>query len=360
MKKIYIASSWNKQDITKSWSGTSYQVYKEFCKLRNVELLDAPVDIPFRAIGIVNRTLCSWSLRMMQYYYSNWVLKRQIRDNNIPILSVGTIRNFDNPTYIYVDNLYCASRFTNEYVKEGWGYNPWAWLTDENLTKAIEFEHNILRQAKGIFCMGGYLTDIAKDIYKDCANKIYTAYGGINVVSEITSSEAKVKNTILFVGRDFYRKAGDLVVEAIKISRAKYNKDIKLLLVGPHEYPLTEKYDWLTYYGDIPYSEVSKLMSNVSLYCMPSRFEAYGIVFPEALVAGIPCIGRGYFEMPNFIEEGKTGELLHNNDPVELADKINLILSSHLYKENVLQKHQEYLEKYNWENTVSGMNDIIC
>ena len=45
------------------------------------------------------------------------------------------------------------------------------------------------------------------------------------------------------------------------------------------------------------------------VFCMPSYFEAYGLVFVEALTFGLPCIGRNCYEMPYFIEEGKTGLL---------------------------------------------------
>ena len=38
---------------------------------------------------------------------------------------------------------------------------------------------------------------------------------------------------------------------------------------------------------------------------MPSYFEAYGLVFIEALTYGLPCIGRNAFEMPNFIQDSE-------------------------------------------------------
>ena len=47
------------------------------------------------------------------------------------------------------------------------------------------------------------------------------------------------------------------------------------------------------------------------VFCMPSYFEAYGLVFVEALTFGLPCIGRNCYEMPYFIEDGKTGLLLN-------------------------------------------------
>lgn len=156
----------------------------------------------------------------------------------MPVLSIGSIRNMNNPTYIYVDNLYCTSILLYKNIAEGWGYNPWNWMNKSNISSAIEFEHNIIRKAKVVFCMGKWLTDFAKDYYKDCEHKFYTAYGGMNIQHMSDTSVKRRKNTVLFVGRDFYRKAGDIVFEAVNIVRQMYNKDIKLLIAGPNENPI--------------------------------------------------------------------------------------------------------------------------
>ena len=53
---------------------------------------------------------------------------------------------------------------------------------------------------------------------------------------------------------------------------------------------------------------------------MPSYFEAYGLVFAEALTYGLPCIGRDKFAMSEFIEDGCTGRLISGEDVEELLD----------------------------------------
>ncbi len=59
---------------------------------------------------------------------------------------------------------------------------------------------------------------------------------------------------------------------------------------------------------------------------MPSRFEAFGIAFIEALAHGVPVIGRSAFAMPEIIRPGKNGALVHTDDPAELASAIMAVL----------------------------------
>ena len=101
-------------------------------------------------------------------------------------------------------------------------------------------------------------------------------------------------------------------------------------------------------------------MATSNIFCMPSRFEAFGLVFPEALISGLPCIGRDEFEMSHFIDEGVTGEFIHYNEPELLATKICKILEDSSYARNVIRRHADYLTKYNWEKTASFIDDIIC
>lgn len=92
---------------------------------------------------------------------------------------------------------------------------------------------------------------------------------------------------------------------------------------------------------------------------MPSKFEAFGIVFIEALANGLPCIGRNSYEIPNFIENGKTGLLLENEDSDEVSDKILKILQSEYYFNNVIARHDYYVKEYSWDAVALRINNII-
>lgn len=130
------------------------------------------------------------------------------------------------------------------------------------------------------------------------------------------------RNRLLFVGRDFVRKAGDLVVEAFVQLRAT-RPDLTLTIVGPAEWPLPGPVpDGVDFRGSLGYDEVGGLYATHDLFVMPSRFEAFGIVFVEAQSAGMPCVARDRCAMPELVVEGTSGTLLRSDDAGELAQRI--------------------------------------
>jgi len=58
------------------------------------------------------------------------------------------------------------------------------------------------------------------------------------------------------------------------------------------------------------------------LFVMPSRFEGFGMAFAEALVRGLPCIGRDACAMPEIIDPASGGRLVRSESPDELADLV--------------------------------------
>ena len=95
------------------------------------------------------------------------------------------------------------------------------------------------------------------------------------------------------------------------------------------------------------------------VFCMPSYFEAYGLVFVEALTFGLPCIGRNCYEMPYFINDGKTGLLLENDDPHELASLMQQILDNDTFSQNVVSNRPNYIQEYSWSTVAERISSII-
>lgn len=92
---------------------------------------------------------------------------------------------------------------------------------------------------------------------------------------------------------------------------------------------------------------------------MPSLFEAFGLVFPEALSYGLPCIGRNAFEMPYFIKDGKNGLLLNKQDSNELADLMIKLIQNSKISEYAQKNRIQIYEEYKWDNIVKKMVKTI-
>ena len=103
--------------------------------------------------------------------------------------------------------------------------------------------------------------------------------------------------------------------------------------------PLDEEIENVHFLGDISKNSLSHYYNICDVFCMPSYFEAYGLVFIEALAFGLPCIGRNDFAMSEFITDGYNGYLVNNDDADILAIKMMDLLRNEEIKKNVEADH---------------------
>jgi phosphatidylinositol alpha-1,6-mannosyltransferase len=65
---------------------------------------------------------------------------------------------------------------------------------------------------------------------------------------------------------------------------------------------------------------------DAAVFAMPSRNEGFGIVYLEAMAAGLPCIGSTDDAAAEIIEDGKSGFLVEQNNPAALAHRLVALL----------------------------------
>lgn len=111
--------------------------------------------------------------------------------------------------------------------------------------------------------------------------------------------------------------------------------------------------------GDLPAGKLYHYFNLCDIFCMPSKFEAYGLVFIEALVYGLPCIGRDAYEMPYFIDENETGYLLKEESPDVLARLMERALRNEKMKQNVRSRQKQYLNEYSWKTVAKRIATVI-
>ncbi|MGC9211250.1 MAG: glycosyltransferase family 4 protein [Nitrososphaeria archaeon] len=108
---------------------------------------------------------------------------------------------------------------------------------------------------------------------------------------------------MLFVGRDYYRKGGDIAIRAIMSILEKY-KDVSFTYVGKGSVP---EHPRIKHYEGLPRKQLEDLyrVSDILLY--PSREEAYGLAALEALSYGIPVIASGLPSLKEIVDDSVDG-----------------------------------------------------
>ena len=330
---IGFACTWLK-NRKRTWSHIPYSLFKSLEKIDVIELHDLDVSdrCTISFINILLNIKCyqgkvkskykfsTTYLRILEKNLINTVKKNQKLDAIIEIGDIGITE--DIPFYLYQD---LSLDLIIKYFQENNGRVPgWKLFNLHDLYKRKEWQMKIYEKSAGVFTMSRWLAD---SLIRDTGilpEKVHVMGAGINVkpdAIDITSKpKSKKDKIILFIGRCFFRKGGSLVVEAFKLLRKNYSSNIKLVIAGPKSWPLREKNpEGIIFLGDATWETLRKYYMMADVFCMPSYFEGFGIVFAESLSYGIPCIGRNIQAMPEIIRPGVNGYLINNDDEEELA-----------------------------------------
>ncbi|MGH6616003.1 glycosyltransferase family 4 protein [Sphingomonas sp.] len=80
-----------------------------------------------------------------------------------------------------------------------------------------------------------------------------------------------------------------------------------------------------TLLGKVPHDELAALYRWADLLVMPSRFDSFGLVVPEALACGLPVLASDHVGASDFIVPGENGDIIPFND----ADALTQALAKH-------------------------------
>lgn len=211
----------------------------------------------------------------------------------------------------------------------------------------------IYEKAAGILAMSEWFAQRLVELSGVSAEKVHVVPPGLTSGREKAApppDRAGRRNRLLFVGRDFRRKGGDLVVAAVALLRRELDPTITLTVAGPRSWPLPgEPPPGVIFTGPLPTSRVTELYDTHDLFVLPSRMEPFGIVFAEALARGLPCVGRNAYAMPELIVPGVTGGLVERDDPAELAGIVAGVLGDEQIYRTCAASAGETAERYSWE-----------
>lgn len=88
--------------------------------------------------------------------------------------------------------------------------------------------------------------------------------------------------------------------------------------------------------------------------------ETLGQIFIEAMACGLPVIGAKTGGMPEIISDGYNGFLVHPNDPIDLAQKIDIILNNKDLRESFIKAgHKTIEEKFTAEKQFTNFNELL-
>lgn len=171
-------------------------------------------------------------------------------------------------------------------------------------------------------------------------------------------------NAIFCLGRlDTYIKGQDILIQAMPkvISQVK---DARLCLAGTGKDMMTLKRisrslrieNSVTFLGEVSDYTKEVYLKNSSVFCLPSRIEAFGVVFLEAMAFGLPIVATGVGGIPEVI--GEAGLLVEKNDPNALSDALISVLSDRDLSEKLRKKSLERVRLFDWDKIVKEYENL--
>jgi D-inositol-3-phosphate glycosyltransferase len=170
---------------------------------------------------------------------------------------------------------------------------------------------------------------------------------------------------LLFVGRIDPLKGIELLLKAV--SHLRNIKGLRLVIIGGGEdsQPEIDRLqrlageldiaDTVSFRGLVKHDELPHFYSAADVCVIPSYYESFGLVAVESLACGTPVVATDVGNLKNIIHQGENGYLVADNNPLGLAQKIDLMLSKPDFDVDSSGKIRASVSRYSWPNIAEAI-----
>lgn len=361
MSKLCFVFSWL-DESSSAWSGTPKGLYNALSKKVEVRKL----NVGIKQDNLIRRYTTKIFLPLFNYSYAKKIINNDENiNNNEPYLVFGEYNTkVIGQTYCYQDLAidYSIKLMQNKSLNYSVLHKLKNVIDLHSLKCKQKEAARFYRNCAGVFTMSDWLKRYMVQNMGISENKVHHVGGGCSVDVSLIDTSHKKGNKFLFVGKDWPRKNGDLVVHAFeKLLQLHPELEPELYIAGPSSPPssVVDKKN-VHFLGRLSYQELAQYYNLCDYFVMPSNSEPYGLVFVEALIFGLPCIGKDCYAMPEFIQNGKNGYLIQDNDVEQLVDAMEkLLLDGSSLSDYVKKQHNFYVSEYSWDNVAKRILTVM-
>jgi glycosyltransferase involved in cell wall biosynthesis len=277
------------------------------------------------------------------------VRRRAARASCDAVLQMQDLAVLDRPYFLYQDMSFDAL----VEMREQAGVPLYRGMSAAALRRRQERQRTVYERAAGVLVMSRWLARSLVGRTGVPAEKVHVVHPGTSSVAA-TGHRVPVRDRprrrLLFIGREYTIKGGDLAVAALAVLRREVDPQITLTVVGPAAWPGSgAPPDGVEFLGEQPFAEVVRLYDSHDLFVMPSRLEGFGIALAEAGARGLPCVARDAYAMPEIVRPGVNGALITGDDPAELAKVIAGVLADDALYESCRARAAQTAAYFSWD-----------
>lgn len=217
------------------------------------------------------------------------------------------------PAALYID---C----THRQSADSWpAWNP---LRGRALDDWYRREQVSYGAARHLFAFSDATRRSLVDDYRIPADRVTVVGAGANLpeLPPVHHRPAAAPPVILFIGNDFVRKGGAVLLEAFRQVRRSV-PDARLVLAGSR--PAIASEPGVEVLGRVrDRARIAELYRQAAVFCLPSFFDPYPLVVLEAMAFGVPVVTTAQTGTPEMVTDGETGVLVPVGDAARLADAL--------------------------------------
>ncbi|HMQ33411.1 MAG TPA: glycosyltransferase family 4 protein [Chloroflexaceae bacterium] len=179
---------------------------------------------------------------------------------------------------------------------------------------------------------------------------------------------AREGQTILCVARQYPRKHVADLLRAFALVRPRF-PGARLAVVGdgpehPRLRALAAELDLgpsAALLGALPDDDaVVGWYRRAGIFCLPSVQEGFGIVFLEAMAAGLPIVATTAAAVPEVVPHGVAGALVPPGDVPALAEALAALLARPALRRAYGANGRELVARYDWDNVAGVFLDAVA
>jgi glycosyltransferase involved in cell wall biosynthesis len=249
------------------------------------------------------------------------------------------------------------------------GFSDGTAITGPDMKAIVRRELGVYGRAAAIFTLSERLRRSFVDDFGIPADRVRAIHAGPNldlgrIPPVAPPRAADHPPTVLFVGRQFHRKGGDVLVESFRRVRTLL-PTARLIVAGPPAGYVQEP--GITCVGNLDknrpeeWAELVAAYATADVFALPTRFEPFGIAFVEAMHFGLPCVGPRAWAIPEIIADGETGFTVPVDDVDALTDRLLRVLRDPSLARTMGEAGRERARRlFTWKQAVGRMVELMA
>ncbi|MCF7801387.1 MAG: glycosyltransferase family 4 protein [Candidatus Marinimicrobia bacterium] len=323
---------------------------------------------PIEGIGWIEVVPAKWDFTHGKWLSLSYAYAKALRSLDADLVHFTDARE----SYAYHGEMTAVGTLHDDYfARHRW----WPWYYRRDYVDWLQrwayysfvtlLERRALRGLKALTANSIATAETISARYGIPQERITTIYLGLDLkmqpVNDALEAERLANPKIIFVGGNMQRKGLPSVLRAMQNLIPLYPK-LRLQVLGKNQnlekmqklaakLGVAEHVDFL---GWVSPEKVGYYFRNAAIFVMPSLMEGFGLVFLEAMAAGVPVIGGNVGGTRELIQDGMNGVLVSPNSPGKLASGIQELLTDSEFRANLRTMGQKTIEEYTLDSMVQN------